>query len=210
MALSSIITKKRVSRITNDCFVLFNTLLFVFMCTFVYQERFVKYLGNERNIEFFIYAVLIIIFIIGLWLQFRKLFFPLPIVVMIELGILVHFAGGLIFIDGHRLYDQYLLGIRYDKYVHLINAFAVTMLIQNIFIVSRLKLRYLRDVIVFFVVLGLGAILEITEYIVTRHVIYNGVGGYDNNMQDLIANACGVFLCLLVWRLGAWRLINDR
>ena len=84
------------------------------------------------------------------------------------------------------------------------------MLIQNIFIVSRLKLRYLRDVIVFFVVLGLGAILEITEYIVTRHVIYNGVGGYDNNMQDLISNACGVFLCLLVWRLGAWRIINDR
>jgi hypothetical protein len=41
------------------------------------------------------------------------------------------------------------------------------------------------------VVLGLGSLIEISEYTVTLTIPNNGVGGYDDNMRDLIANGCG-------------------
>ena len=50
---------------------------------------------------------------------------------------------------------------------------------------------------VFLIVLGLGAIVEIFEYGVTKTVPHNGVGDYDNNMQDLLGNCAGGLL--YVW-----------
>ena len=44
---------------------------------------------------------------------------------------------------------------------------------------------------VLLVVLGLGAVVEIVEYLVMLTVPNAGVGGYDNNMQDLIGNLLG-------------------
>jgi hypothetical protein len=54
------------------------------------------------------------------------------------------------------------------------------------------------------VVLGLGAIIEIVEYIVVLTVPQNGVGGYDNNMQDLLANLAGASSFMLVTALRRW------
>jgi hypothetical protein len=51
---------------------------------------------------------------------------------------------------------------------------------------------------VLLVVLGLGAVIEIVEYVVVLTVPRNGVGGYDNNMQDLIANLCGAGAFLML------------
>jgi hypothetical protein len=86
----------------------------------------------------------------------------------------------------------------------------VVFLVQNALILFKLRLRHLRDFIVLFVVLGLGAMVEMFEYIVTRHLPQNGVGGYDNNMQDLIANFVGGFIAIVAWRLGAWRLVGEK
>lgn len=202
---------KLLERVTApDVFVGVNAAFFAFMCATVYRARFVAYFGEDRLEEFFLYAILIICAIAGLWGQFRKIPLSPAVLIMVEIGILIHFTGGLVFIDGKRLYDHYFLGMRYDKYVHLVNAFAVVLLVQNLFILSKLKLRHLRDFIVLFVVLGLGAMVEMFEYIVTRHLPQNGVGGYDNNMQDLIANVVGGFVALVAWRLGAWRLVGKK
>jgi hypothetical protein len=61
-----------------------------------------------------------------------------------------------------------------------------------------LKLHYLESVFIVSVVLGLGAIIEIIEYIDTRTIPNHGVGGYDNNMQDLIANLIGGLLFVFI------------
>jgi len=202
---------KKLKNLTNvDYFVIINCLFFIFMCVFVYFARFIKYIGSARIGEFFIYAILIILVIMGLWGQFRKLPFSFWTLFILEFGIIIHFLGGLVFIDGKRLYDCYAFSFRYDKYVHFVNAFAVGLLLQNIFIFSKVRLGHLRNIIVFFVVLGLGAFLEIFEYLVTRNIKYNGVGGYDNNMQDLISNVVGIAVSIIIWKVGAWRLLGEK
>ena len=42
----------------------------------------------------------------------------------------------------------------------------------------------------------LGAIIEMVEYGVVLTFETNGVGDYDNNMQDLLANFCGSLIYL--------------
>lgn len=49
-----------------------------------------------------------------------------------------------------------------------------------------------------FVVLGIGAIIEIAEFIVVMTVPHNGVGAYTNNMLDLVANFLGSVLSILL------------
>lgn len=43
--------------------------------------------------------------------------------------------------------------------------------------------------------------VEIVEYLVTLTVVNNGVGGYDNNTQDMIANLAGSICCVVVLRI---------
>jgi len=77
------------SEITSfDYFILFNSLLFLLMCIFVYYDRFVAYRGSGNILEFFIYASVIFAFIAVSWYKFRYLNINLPILIMIEFGIL--------------------------------------------------------------------------------------------------------------------------
>jgi hypothetical protein len=50
---------------------------------------------------------------------------------------------------------------------------------------------------IFLIALGLGSIIEICEYVVTLTIPQNGVGGYDDNLRDLAANATGGMVFLL-------------
>jgi uncharacterized membrane protein YjdF len=84
-----------------------------------------------------------------------------------------------------------VLGIQYDKYVHFVNAFSTTLLMSRLFQIQGIVLTRVNSLLMMLVVLGLGAVVEIVEYVVVLTVPSNGVGGYDNNMQDLMANFCG-------------------
>ncbi|WP_157726372.1 DUF2238 domain-containing protein [Imhoffiella purpurea] len=174
-----------------------NALLFLMMCVFVYYSRFVAYRGAANIHEFFVYALAILLAILFLWLHFRRYSFGPGLLLMVQLGILMHFAGAFVRVDDHRLYDEFLLGIRYDKYVHLVNAFVSALLVRQLFILRRISLAGINRLFVVLTVLGLGALVEIVEYLVVNTVRNNGVGGYDNNMQDLIANMFGATLFLV-------------
>jgi uncharacterized membrane protein YjdF len=182
----------RFPRLRNlDVFVAFNTLLFVLMCGFSYYDRFLQYRGPANVTEFFLYSIAILLAIAFLWLHFRR--YPLPwwLLGLIQTAIVIHYAGAFVELEGRRLYDNAFFGLRYDKYVHFTNAFLIAVLI------SRLLLpRYLRKDAIFrcnilLAVLGLGAVVEIIEYVVCKTIPRNGVGDYDNNLQDLIANLLG-------------------
>lgn len=175
-----------------DTFAAFNAVLFLLLCVFRYHARFVAYRGAEHIEEFFIYAGAILVGIGVLWWRFRTRSFDGALLVLLEAGILMHFAGAFVPIEGGRLYDAHLLGVRYDKYVHLVNAFAVTALVMRLFRVQGIAASATNGVFLVLVVLGLGALVEIVEYLVVLTVPNNGVGDYDNNMQDLIANVAGV------------------
>ena len=129
----------------------------------------------------------------------RHLSCPTSLLILTELGLLAHFAGAFVPIEGRRLYDAYLGGLRFDNYVHLLNAFTAGALIDH-FLQPGLRARPL---IVAGLVLGAGAAVEMIEYLAFLTVPDNGVGGYENNMQDLVMNLAGVTLFLAFQRAAA-------
>ena len=181
-----------------DLFAAVNLLLFLVLCVFRYYARFIEYRGIEHIEEFFIYAGVILFGILILWTVFRHYTIDPVVLIFLQVGIVMHFCGAFVLIDGGRLYDASLLGIRYDKYVHFVNAFAATALVARLFQIQHIPLTRVNRLFVLLVVLGLGAVIEIVEYVVVLTVPRNGVGGYDNNMQDLIANLCGAGAFLML------------
>lgn len=174
-----------------DVFVLINLGVLLLMIVFVYFERFEYYRGPGNAHEFLLYAVLLFALIGALWLRLRKLVFSNTILVLLQIGIFAHFAGAYIPIDGQRLYDAVFFGMGYDKYVHFFNAFAVAALINQIFQRLEARIPIWPGLIILLLVLGLGAIVEIVEYIVVLTIPDHGVGDYHDNMRDMIANLAG-------------------
>ncbi len=183
-----------------DLFIAFNSFLFLQMCIFVYFDRFVHYRGLANIHEFFIYAGVILLLILVTWNRFRHLNISSWVLLLIEIGILMHFAGAFIQVDGHRLYDSRFLDIRFDKYVHFVNAMIATLVTIHVFQKRQLQVGGFMLMVAVLVVLGLGGINEIVEYIVTLTVEHNGVGAYHNNMLDLVANLLGSISAALVFR----------
>lgn len=184
----------------SDYFVAFNTSLFLLMCYAVYYDRVAAYRGPANIHEFFLYAVAILMTIVTIWVFLRRLTYPVWLLGAIQLGILLHFAGAFFPIEGGRLYDAHFLTLRFDKYVHAINAFAGAALAGHLLPAMDGRWR-LRLIVIVLATLGGGAIVEIVEYLVTLTLARNGVGNYDNNMQDLIANLVGALLFVFVWQL---------
>jgi uncharacterized membrane protein YjdF len=174
-----------------DVFAGFNLALFVVLCASRYYDRFILYIGRDNLSEFFIYAAVILAGIGLLWSVFRRYEFPPVLLIVLQVGILMHFAGAFVLVGEGRLYDVHLAGIRYDKFVHVVNACGAAVLVHRLFQIQGIALTSINAVFLFLVVLGLGAVIEVVEYAVVLTVPGNGVGGYDNNMQDLIANAIG-------------------
>lgn len=194
-------SRRILDKIRNvDVFAFLNALLFVFMCMVVYYDRFLQYRGRGNVHEFFIYA-LVILLVIGIaWRYLRRFTFKSWILVLVQCGILAHFAGAFVPIDGERLYDVHILGIRYDKYVHFLNAFAAAAVASHLFDVLKAHLPLIRNLVILLVVLGLGTMVEIMEYLVMLSVPDAGIGSYDNNMQDLVGNlAGGTFFCIVAY-----------
>jgi len=168
------------------------------MCAVTYYDRWAHFAGRSRPAlaEFLFYALVLTLAITGLWVWLRRYTLPGWLLLVIEAGILAHFAGGLAQLDGTRLYDHVYLGIRYDKYVHVANAFIAALAVQEICRVKGQPLTGFTRLLVFFTVLGLGSIVEICEFAATLAIPRNGVGGYADTLGDLIANVCGGALFL--------------
>jgi hypothetical protein len=192
----------RISLIRNtDVFVGVNVILFTFMCSAVYYDRFMKYRGPGNLHEFFIYACGIILAVLAAWVFLRRVRWPSWLLVLAQIGILAHFAGAFFPIEGGRLYDAHILGMRYDKYVHGFNALTGAALLSHVFERRRARVP-LRGFIILSATLGVGAVIEMLEYMVMITVPNSGVGNYDNNMQDLVSNFIGA--AVFVFGSMAW------
>lgn len=186
-----------------DVFVAFNIVLFLMMCVFTYYARFVHYRGAANVWEFFVYASFIITAILLAGALLRRYAFGAGLLVLVQFGILIHFAGAFVQFDARRLYDCYVAGIRYDKLVHFTNAFIAVLVVRHITVRRGAVMDGVTRLTLLLVVLGLGAVVEIMEYIVCTTVPGTGVGGYDNNMQDLIENMVGGALAAFTCRPAA-------
>ena len=185
----------------NDLFAALNGGLFALLAGTVYLQRFERYRGPGNLDEFFIYGCAIAALIGIAWIFLRRVDYPAWLLALAQVGLLAHFAGAFVPVASARLYDTVWLGLGYDKYVHGFNAFVGVALLVHLF--DRLEVRLaFRWLVILMIVLGAGAVLEVMEYLVSLAVPQAGVGDYDNNMRDLIANAAGA----LASTFAAWAL----
>lgn len=155
---------------------------------------------------FRVYTLVLAALAVTVWLALRRFEFPLWATVSLELALLGHIAGRLVMVGDTNLYRALVLGMPGDKLLHAFNtgvaAVFVTVLMQR----AGFRVNGWGGFIAVMAVSGLGALIEIIEYIGTLVLPHTNVGGYANNMQDLIANLAGA---IVGWSAGAWGLRRE-
>lgn len=106
-----------------------------------------------------------------------------------------HMAGGNLFVDSVLLYEHSWGVIGYDHLIHVLGLGGAGLAVQE----ATYRMLggthgFQGAVIAFLGANAVGAFIEIGEYLATLTVEAARVGGYDNNMQDLIANLIGSLL----------------
>lgn len=180
-----------------DIFALGNLVLFIVSVSGAVVATLAGYRPVGSIPEFLIYGCSILA-VIGLcWFFLRQRPCGVALLLLVEIGLLAHFAGAFVPVGGRRLYEIAILGIRFDHYVHIFNAFAAGALIDH-FLGAPAAIIPARRLLVACLVLGAGSVVEMIEYLAFLTVPDAGVGGYDNNMQDLFANLIGALAYLVV------------
>lgn len=157
---------------------------------------------TAKNYEFLGYwVVLVILFFVVVSLA-EKFKLPTLSIALFSIWSMLHMAGGLIVINGTRLYDTILIPIigdpffilKFDQVIHAFCYVAITMLVY-----FAMK-NYTKDkkALIFFSVLagvGVGAANEIIEFgMVIFANAAAAVGGYYNNALDLVFNFIGALI----------------
>jgi hypothetical protein len=194
-----------------DKFALFNLILFAVLASSVYWDRFLQFKSRANLPEFIAYAVIFMAAMVVAWIVLRPLNFSARVLAAFQVGLFLHFAGGLFYPGGMRLYDHSIgihlfdYPLRYDKIVHLVNAFIGCIVTLEFFRLMKFRAPRALVLTVVLVVVGAGALIEIIEYAVVKTIPHNGVGDYDNNMTDLLANLAGCLAFAAFWAVKPLR-----
>lgn len=143
------------------------------------------------GLGFRIYGVIVLSLFVAVWFVLRRYEYPVWAMAALQLALIGHLAGRAVLVGGAPLYRAELLGLPMDKVIHAFNSAAAAAFVTALFDITRLRLGAWRAFVVIMVVAGLGAMIEIIEYVGTLLLPVNWVGDYANNMQDLIANLIG-------------------
>lgn len=110
-------------------------------------------------------------------------------------------AGGIYLVDGQPLYVKRLLGdIRYDKPFHTV-ATAIAAWAAYEVIARWADGRATRPAIAVAAVLvaaGVGALVEIVEFVGSITIENANVGGYGDTMLDLVVNTAGAIVAVIL------------
>ena len=122
---------------------------------------------------------------------------PLTSLVMWLLAVwgFAHMVGGLVVFGGEVVYERSLGAgeLRFDKLVHFFGFGAATLAAYEVLRDSIAPDAPARSVAIaaLFVGLGIGAVNETIEFLITRLPGESNVGGFSNTGWDLVANALG-------------------
>ena len=101
-------------------------------------------------------------------------------------------AGGVLLIDGAPLYELAVLGsIRYDNVFHAVAAAVGAWASLEALVSWGFRRTPVLGFGAAMMAIGAGALVEVVEYFGSLIIENDSVGGYTNNMQDLIANTVG-------------------
>ncbi len=184
-------TRVRVNGV--DRFVVLNLVLLAVMSLAVY---------SRRQPEYFYYVGVFVAFALIGWHALRGYHYPLWLLAGLEVGILAHFAGGLLSVAGERLYEHTLLaGVGYDDLVHFYNSAIILLIVREVLHQADARIGRYEWLLLVLIVLGIGAAWEVIEFVAWRLIPDTMVGGYANNMTDLLANGLGGGAGVLIGRL---------
>jgi len=163
------------------------------------------------NYEFMIYVGIIIFLLMLIGISLKKVDYTLGTLVGLTVWSVLHLAGGGIIIGEDRLYDVMLIPLsgtypvlRYDQLVHIWGFGVSTLVVYSLLRGSIEKPPKHLGALGFVLVmagLGLGALNEIVEFIISVFIPQSGVGGYLNTSLDLCADLVGAIFGLLYIRL---------
>ena len=163
------------------------------------------------NYEFITYVGVIIFFLFLILISVKKVNYTPGALIGLTVWSALHLAGGAVIIGEGRLYDVILINLsdtypvwRYDQLVHTWGFGACTLVVYSL-LAGHLR-KPLRNsaelcIVVVMAALGIGALNEIIESVVSLIVPESGVGGYINTLLDLFADLIGAILGMLYIRL---------
>lgn len=151
--------------------------------------------------EFALYAAITLLLIIMMWRMLRRYDYPVWLLGLLQLAMVAHFAGGLLSVNGEWFYGYKIAGVlRYDKLVHFVNTGIIAAFTMHLFRMTQVRLREWEGMAVVMTAAGFGTLVEILEYVAVVLLPATGVGGYHNNLQDLIANLLGAIAGWAIYR----------
>lgn len=163
------------------------------------------------NYEFLVYVGVIIFFLCLIGISMRRVDYALGSLVGLTVWSALHLAGGGIAVGEGRLYDVMLIRLsetypiwRYDQLVHIWGFGSSTLVIHSLLADSLRKPAahpVSLGIVLVMAGLGVGALNEIVEFVVSVCIPESGVGGYVNTSLDLCANLIGAALGLLYIRI---------
>ncbi|VVB81724.1 Uncharacterised protein [uncultured archaeon] len=160
---------------------------------------------QDKNIEFIYYNILFFIILSFIVVTNRRLNLGVPVLLALSMLIIIHLSGGLIPVDGARLYDASFGPLPFDKIHHFVLGLVFAFLTASLFI-DTLEWKLRKPKLFFFFILlaalGFGSLVEIFEFAGVTFLHSPGVGDYFNNATDLVADlfgaATGAIIMLLI------------
>lgn len=159
----------------------------------------------DKNYEYIYYNLFMILCFFALLFFYEKIHLKMPMLIGLIAMSFLHLAGGNLELKGLKLYQTAWLMIPYDKIVHVFGAFVITLIAYNFIHESLVAKDKKKSLLVGFIVLmigvGLGAFVEMVEFLATVLFQSTIVGDYFNNAADLVANFSGALIAVIfsVW-----------
>ena len=164
----------------------------------------------DVNHEFLIYVVVVVLATIIVAFSHRKVRYPFACLIGLTVWAVLHLAGGGVKINGDVLYALILIPIsetysilRYDQVVHAWGFGSATLVMYTLFnnmVSPKDTYRASFAFLVLMAGIGLGALNENIEFLLTVLLPQTGVGGYINTSLDLCSNLLGAIVALLLVR----------
>lgn len=176
----------------------------------------------QGNNEFMLYAVIMVIFIVGILALHMRIRFSRTVLWLLAIWGLLHMAGGTLSIPpeytdawraasdpGDRPSQAVLYSLRihpdlprYDQIVHVFGFFTAALAcFQGLLVLLGAPRALATAFAAALMSIGLGAINEVIEFIAVLSMPETNVGGYTNTAWDLVSNTigavAGAIICLM-------------
>lgn len=186
----------------------------VALFTVLYVVAFTAWFLIRGNYEFVVYVLTMLILITLVGRSLRSAEYPLPMLWALSGWGLLHMAGGGVPVGESVLYSAQIIPItpvngemtllKYDQIVHAYG-FGVTAWV--LWHLMRRHYPVLEGSATIYVypalaAMGLGAVNEIIEFIAVLSVPETNVGGYLNTALDLVFNAGGAVIAMVIVALS--------